>query len=80
MTRSPSWQAQDEAERQFACAAHKLSKRVAAIEAALPGYLEQSRALADALSRSAFIRVGHWRASSRPMGKSKLQPTSRSRS
>ena len=53
-----------EAERQFAAerdrieraaAADMLSKRVAAIEAALPGYLEQSRALADALSK-----IGHW--------------------
>jgi hypothetical protein len=33
-----------------AAAADKLDKQVAAIEAALPGYLEQSRALADALS------------------------------
>jgi chromosome segregation ATPase len=38
-----------------AAAADKLSKRVAAIEAALPNYLEQSRALADALSK-----IGHW--------------------
>jgi hypothetical protein len=53
-----------EAERQFAAererieraaAADKLSKRVAAIAAALPGYLEQSRVLADALSE-----IGHW--------------------
>ena len=56
-----------EAERQFAAeregieraaAADKLSKRVAAIEAALPSYLEQTRALADALSK-----IGHWRTS-----------------
>jgi hypothetical protein len=38
-----------------AAAADKLDKQVAAIEAALPGYLEQSRALADALSK-----VGHF--------------------
>jgi hypothetical protein len=38
-----------------AAAADKLDKRVAAIEAALPGYLEQSRTLADALSK-----IGHW--------------------
>jgi hypothetical protein len=38
-----------------AAAADKLDKQVAAIEAALPGYLEQSRALADALSK-----IGHW--------------------
>jgi hypothetical protein len=38
-----------------AAAAAKLDKQVAAIEAALPGYLEQSRALADALSK-----IGHW--------------------
>ncbi|KWV59813.1 hypothetical protein AS156_30275 [Bradyrhizobium macuxiense] len=53
-----------EAERQLAAererteraaAADKLAKQVAAIEAALPGYLAQSRALADALSE-----IGHW--------------------
>ncbi|KJC55032.1 hypothetical protein UP10_39430 [Bradyrhizobium sp. LTSPM299] len=53
-----------EAERQLAterertertAAADKLGKQVAAIEAALPGYLEQSRALAEALSK-----IGHW--------------------
>ncbi|WP_369720341.1 hypothetical protein AB8Z38_24610 [Bradyrhizobium sp. LLZ17] len=53
-----------EAERQLAAerergaraaAADKLHKQVAAIEAALPGYLEQSRVLADALSE-----IGHW--------------------
>jgi hypothetical protein len=53
-----------EAERQLAAerervernaAADKLDKRVAAIEAALPGYLAQSLALADALSK-----IGHW--------------------
>jgi hypothetical protein len=38
-----------------AAAADKLDKQVAAIEAALPGYLEQSRALADALSK-----ISHW--------------------
>src|SRR5258708_1262349 len=38
-----------------AAAADKLDKQVAAIEAALPGYLEQSRALADAQSK-----IGHW--------------------
>ena len=38
-----------------AAAADKLSQRVAAIEAALPGYIEQSRALANALSK-----IGHW--------------------
>jgi chromosome segregation ATPase len=38
-----------------AAAADKLHKRVAAIEAALPSYLAQSRALADALSE-----IGHW--------------------
>jgi hypothetical protein len=38
-----------------AAAADKLDKQVAAIEAALPGYLEQSRALADALSK-----IGDW--------------------
>jgi hypothetical protein len=38
-----------------AVAADKLDKQVAAIEAALPRYLEQSRALADALSK-----IGHW--------------------
>lgn len=38
-----------------AAAADKLDKWVAAIEAALPGYLEQSRVLADALSK-----IGHW--------------------
>jgi hypothetical protein len=84
-----------EAERQFAAeperieraaAADKLSKRVAAIEAALPSYLEQSRALADALSK-----IGHWHFESgqmagfvqntrTPWGNSKLPPTSRSRS
>ncbi len=56
--------AKAEAESQFAAererieraeAADKLSKRVAAIEAALPSYLEQSRALADALSE-----IGNW--------------------
>jgi hypothetical protein len=45
-----------------ASAADKLSKRVAAIEAALPGYLEQSRALADALSK-----IGDWHFESRQM-------------
>lgn len=53
-----------EAERQLAAereriersaAADKLDKRVAAIEAALPGYLEQSRALADALSEVSYF-------------------------
>ena len=53
-----------EAERQFAdereriertAAADKLSKRVAAIEAALPGCLEQSRALAEALSEVSYF-------------------------
>lgn len=53
-----------EAERQFAAeherskraaAADKLMKQLAAIEVALPSYLEQSRALADALSK-----IGHW--------------------
>lgn len=53
-----------EAERQLAAererikraaAADKLANQVAAIEMALPGYLEQSRALADALSK-----IGHW--------------------
>lgn len=53
-----------EAERQFAAererikraaAADKLTKQLAAIEVALPSYLEQSRALADALSK-----IGHW--------------------
>jgi hypothetical protein len=51
-------ESQLDAERQRierAAAADKLSQRVAAIEAALPGYLEQSRALADALSK-----IGHW--------------------
>jgi predicted nucleic acid-binding Zn-ribbon protein len=43
-----------------AAAADKLDKRVAAIEAALPGYLEQSRALADTLSK-----IGHWHFESR---------------
>jgi hypothetical protein len=38
-----------------AAAADKLDKQVAAIEAALPDYLERSRALADALSK-----IGHW--------------------
>jgi hypothetical protein len=38
-----------------AVAADKLDKQVAAIEAALPGYLERSRALADALSK-----IGDW--------------------
>jgi hypothetical protein len=38
-----------------AAAADKLAKRVAAIEAALPDYLTQSRMLADALSE-----IGHW--------------------
>ncbi|MEH2563478.1 hypothetical protein [Bradyrhizobium sp. AZCC 2289] len=38
-----------------AAAADKLDKQVVAIEAALPGYLEQSRALADALSK-----IGDW--------------------
>jgi chromosome segregation ATPase len=53
-----------EAERQLAAeserikraaAADKLSQQIAAIEAALPGYLEKSRALADALSE-----IGHF--------------------
>jgi hypothetical protein len=53
-----------EAERQLAsecenikraAAADKLTKQVAAIEAALPGYLEQSRVLANALSE-----IGHF--------------------
>ncbi|MCK1605452.1 hypothetical protein IVB02_29655 [Bradyrhizobium sp. 166] len=53
-----------EAERQLAAererikraaAADKLSKQVADIEAALPAYLEQSRALAKTLSE-----IGHW--------------------
>jgi hypothetical protein len=53
-----------EAERQLAAererikraaAADKLANQVAAIEVALPGYLEQSRALADALSE-----IGHF--------------------
>jgi hypothetical protein len=38
-----------------AAASDKLDKQAAAIEAALPGYLEQSRALADALSK-----IGPW--------------------
>jgi hypothetical protein len=38
-----------------AAAADKLDKQVVSIEAALPGYLEQSRALADALSK-----IGDW--------------------
>ncbi|MCK1731801.1 hypothetical protein [Bradyrhizobium sp. 142] len=38
-----------------ATAADKLAKQVTAIETALPGYLEQSRALTDALSE-----IGHW--------------------
>jgi hypothetical protein len=45
-----------------AVAADKLDKQVAAIEAALPGYLEQSRALADALSK-----IGHWHFESAQM-------------
>ena len=45
-----------------AAAADKLSQRVAAIEAALPSYLEQSRALADALSK-----IGDWHFESRQM-------------
>jgi hypothetical protein len=40
---------------QRAAAADKLSKRVTAIETALPGYLEQSRALADALSEVSYF-------------------------
>jgi hypothetical protein len=53
-----------EAERQLAAererveravAADKLDKQVAAIEAALPGYLAQSRALADALSEVSYF-------------------------
>jgi multidrug efflux pump subunit AcrA (membrane-fusion protein) len=53
-----------EAERQLAAererikraaAADKLSKQIAAIEVALPGYLEKSRVLADALSE-----IGHF--------------------
>jgi hypothetical protein len=47
-----------EAERERikrAAAADKLDKQVAAIEAALPGYLEKSRVLADALSE-----IGHF--------------------
>ncbi|HMF66200.1 MAG TPA: hypothetical protein VK602_01155 [Phyllobacterium sp.] len=53
-----------EAERQLAvererieraAAADKLHKQVAAIEATLPGYLVQSRALADALSEVAYF-------------------------
>jgi hypothetical protein len=40
---------------QRAAAADRLSKRVAVIEAALPGYLERSRVLADALSE-----IGQW--------------------
>jgi multidrug efflux pump subunit AcrA (membrane-fusion protein) len=53
-----------EAERQLAAeserikraaAADKLNKQVAAIEATLPGYLQQSRVLADALSE-----IGHF--------------------
>lgn len=53
-----------EAERQLAAeherieravTADKLDKRVAAIEAALPGYLAQSRALADALSEVSYL-------------------------
>lgn len=53
-----------EAERQLAAerervkravAADTLTKQVTAIEAALPAYLEQSRALAEALSE-----IGHW--------------------
>jgi hypothetical protein len=43
-----------------AAAADKLSQRVAAIEAALPGYLEKSRILADTLSK-----IGHWHFESR---------------
>lgn len=53
-----------EAERQLAserdriernAAADKLAKQVSAIEAALPGYLDQSRILSDALSE-----IAHW--------------------
>ncbi|WP_342726083.1 hypothetical protein AAFG07_03800 [Bradyrhizobium sp. B097] len=40
-------------------AADKLAKQVAAIEAALPGYLEQSRILAGALAE-----IGHWHVES----------------
>jgi hypothetical protein len=40
---------------QRAAAADKLTKQVAAIEAALPGYLGQSRVLVDAL-----FEIGHW--------------------
>ena len=38
-----------------ASAAEKLDKYIAAIDAALPGYIRQSRTLADALSE-----IGHW--------------------
>lgn len=60
-----------EAERQLAAerergaraaAADKLHKEVAAIEAALPSYLTQSRVLADALSK-----IGHWHFESSQM-------------
>ncbi|UPK28299.1 hypothetical protein [Bradyrhizobium sp. 195] len=42
-----------------ATAADKLAKQVTAIEAALPGYLEQSRALTDALSESGLPPEHH---------------------
>ncbi|MCK1710474.1 hypothetical protein [Bradyrhizobium sp. 143] len=66
-----------------ATAADKLAKQVTAIEAALPAYLEQSRALTDALSE-----IGHWHFESGQMAgflqntraRSKLPPTSPSRS
>ncbi|MGX9431185.1 MULTISPECIES: hypothetical protein [Bradyrhizobium] len=45
-----------------AAAADKLEKQVAAIGAALPKYLEQSRVLADALSE-----IGHWHFESAQM-------------
>ena len=50
---SPKWGGAGRIDR--AAAADKLAKQVAALEAALPGYLEQSRALADALSGVSYF-------------------------